>query len=278
MSPESATYVAELEHQVKTVGPWINTTSYSIPVYTVGSSQPKVPVKLDKSGSGSVGELARVLAAGVPIPPAAEPARGTDHSLVVWQPSQNALWEFWLAKKVDGAWHAEWGGKMNDVSANPGYFDDPSDWGGSATSLSLLGGLMRISELRSGHIDHALALGIPEAQAGHYVFPAQRDDGNLRSPDAIPEGTRFRLDPKLNINALKLPRMTKIIALAAQRYGMIVRDQSGAVSLYAEDPAPTGSNPYSGPYGLFGGLGPDDLMRHFPWSHLEVTRPGWRHR
>lgn len=278
LSPESSTYVADLEHQVQEVGPWINTTSYSVPVYTVGSGVPLVPVKLDQSGSGSVGELARAFARGVPIPAGARPAAGTDKSLVIWQPSSNTLWEFWLAHAIDGVWHAKWGGKMTDVSSNPGYFDHPADWGASATSLSLLGGLMRISELRSGHIDHALALAVPEAQAGHFVYPAQRDDGRESSPTAIPEGTRFRLDPNLNVKALHLPPITQEIALAAQRYGMIVRDQSGAVSLYAEDPTRTGSDPYAGPHGLFDGLAPNVILRAFPWSHLHVVSPSWGRR
>ena len=156
--------------------------------------------------------------------------------MVVWQPSTNTLWEFWRMHTVDGKWHAKWGGKMSDVSGSPGYYTDPSDWGGSATSLSVLGGLMRISELKAGHIDHALALAIPAAAFNKFVYPAQRDDGYDKSPDAIPEGTRFRINPKLDIKALHLPRATQIMAEAAQKYGIIVRDQAGALAFYGEPP------------------------------------------
>lgn len=274
LSPRSATYVHDLGTQLRQYGPWINTTQYSVPVYTVGPDAPRVPVVLDARG-GSATRLARDLSAGVPIPPQARAARGTDAHLVVWQPTRNTLWEFWQARKVGGQWHARWGGKMTNVSRNPGYFDDPPDWGATATSLPLLGGLMRIGEIRAGHIDHALALGIPHAQAGRFVSPAQRSDGNDSSPDTITEGTRFRLDPKLDINALKLPSMTKLIALAAQRYGLIVRDQAGSVLLYAEDPSPTGTDPYGGVHGLFDGLSAAAVLRAFPWSHLEVVSPSW---
>jgi hypothetical protein len=276
LAPNSSALVTQLEAQVKAKGPWINTTPYSIPVYTVSDSQPTVPVKLDQQGPGSVGELSRVLAAGVPIPTDAHAAAGTDKSLVIWQPSRDRLWEFWQARTAGGKWNAVWGGLMNHVSRNPGYFDDPHDWGGSATSLALLGGLMRISELRAGHIDHALALAIPAAAKGRFVYPAQRGDGVDTSPNAIPEGARLRLDPKLNINALHLPPTTRMMALAAQRYGIIVRDQSGSVSFYAEDPTTTGSDPYGGTHGLFDGLSPHDLLNDFPWSHLEVISPSWR--
>jgi hypothetical protein len=276
LAPNSSGLVGQLEAQVKAKGPWINTNQYSVPVYTVGDSQPTVPVKLDQHGPGSVGELASVLAAGVPIPKDAHAAAGTDKSLVVWQPGRDRLWEFWQARKIDGQWHAFWGGRMNNVSRNPGYFDDPNDWGGSGTSLALLGGLMRPSELRAGHIDHALALAIPAAAKGRFVYPAQRGDGVDTGPDAIPEGTRFRLDPKLNIDALHLPPTERMMALAAQRYGIIVRDQAGAVVFYAQDPTPTGSDPYGGTYGLFDGLSPADLLKNFPWSHLQVVSPSWR--
>ncbi len=276
LAPNSSTLVSQLESQVKAKGPWINTSPYSIPVYTVGNDQPTVPVTLDQHGPGSVGELASVLAAGVPIPKDAHAAAGTDKSLVIWQPGRDRLWEFWQARKVNGKWNAVWGGRMNNVSRNPGYFDDPNDWGGSATSLALLGGLMRISELRSGQIDHALALAIPAAAKGRFVYPAQRGDGVDTRPNAIPEGTRFRLDPKLDINALQLPPTTRMMALAAQRFGIIVRDQSGSVSFYSEDPTTTGSDPYGGTYGLFDGLSPHDLLKNFPWGHLEVVSPSWR--
>jgi hypothetical protein len=273
--PQSSTYVGELQQEMQGHGEWINTNQYSIPVYTVGANQPLVPVRLDQSAPGSVDALARTFAAGVPIPAGAHAAAGTDQSLVIWQPSRNVEWEFWRAHQVNGVWHAYWGGKMTDVSGNPGYFTSPSDWGGSATSLDLLGGLMTFSDLRSGHIDHALAMAIPTSAQGRFVYPAQRGDGHDSSPSAIPEGTRFRLNPNLNIDALHLPPLTRMMALAAQRYGIIVRDQAGSISFYGQDPTPTGTDPYSGPHGLFDGLAPDKLLQAFPWSQLQVVDPSW---
>ncbi|MGH2870789.1 MAG: hypothetical protein ACRDNK_24870 [Solirubrobacteraceae bacterium] len=276
LSPNSGKYVSELGTQLRQAGAWINATQFSVPVYTVGPDTPRVPVTLDTSG-GSADRLASDFRAGVPIPSGARAAAGTDAHLVIWQPSHNTLWEFWQARLVNGSWHARWGGKMPDVAQSPGYFTNPTDWGGTGTSLSLLGGLMRINELKAGHIDHALALSIPHAQAGHFVYPAQRSDGNDPNSGQIPEGTRFRLDPKLNIAAMKLPSMTKMIAIAAQRYGIIVRDQAGSVAFYAEDPTPTKTDPYGGPHGLFDGLSAAALLRVFPWSHLQVVSPSWNH-
>lgn len=273
LSPRSSEYVAQLLSQVREYGGWINSYSYSVPVYTVARDQPLVPVTLDTSGPGLVEELAQTFKQGVPIPRGAKAAAGSDQHMVIWQPSTNTMWEFWHAQQVNGVWHASWGGKMSNVSSNPGYFTPQSDWGATATSLPLLGGLIGIRELQSGHVDHALALAIPHAAFGVVAFPAERSDGNERTPGAIPEGTRFRLDPRLDIAGLHVPEAVRILAEAAQRYGMIVRDQSYAVTLYAQDPTPLGRNPYYGPHGLFDGLSPAVLMRYFPWQALQVVRP-----
>jgi hypothetical protein len=273
LSSDSRTYVDDLLGQVSHYGTWINTTSYSVPVYVVPRGEHRVPVRLDISGPGSVSELAATFHAGVPSPTGAIPARGSDASMVIWQPSRNTLWELWKSADSTGGWHARWGGKMSDVSSNPGYFTTPSDWGGSATSLSLLGGLITPRDLRAGAINHTLALSIPHAEAKQFVFPAQRTDGNDTSSTQIPEGTRFRLRPSLDISSLHLPLLTAMIARAAQRYGMIVRDQSGDVVLYAEDPSSIGHDPWNGVHGAFRGMSPAQLLRNFPWRDLEAVSP-----
>ena len=118
-------------------------------------------------------------------------------------------------------------------------------------------------------------MAIPHTKANTFVFPAQRTDGDSTAWNAIPEGTRFRLPASLDINALNLPRQTKMMALAAQKYGIIVRDGAGAVTFYAEDPylyqQKNGLNPY--PVYAFGGQSPSQLLASFPWSKLKVVRP-----
>jgi hypothetical protein len=157
---------------------------------------------------------------------------------------------------------------MTGVSRNPGYF--PTPFGGSGTSLSLLGGLMTIKELESGRIDHALALSIPTTAAGVFTWPAQRGDGKTTGSDAIPEGTHFRIDPSLDVTKLGLTPTGLAMARAAQKYGIVIRDTAGVVVFYAEDPITTGSNPYGR---IFGGKYPHQVLRGFPWQHLQVVAP-----
>ncbi len=137
----------------------------------------------------------------------------------------------------------------------------------------MVAGTITIDELRAGVIPHALALNIPWALPNVYSWPAQRTDGTSTDPDAIPEGARFRLDPDLDIDKLGLPPMARMMAKAMQRYGMIVRDQTGhAVSFFAENSAQFGTDPYTGPGGFFGGQPPDRLTRALPWEHLQLVK------
>lgn len=268
LDPKSAIYVSELDQQLARYGPWFNTTSYSVPVYTVGPDQPTVPVQLDPTAYSPA--LAQAWRA-VPLPANAKPAAGIDGSLVVWQPSTDKMWEFWQLARDHSGWHARWGGYMASVSTNPGYYTSHTDWGSSATSLPAIAGLVRISELESGHIDHALSLALPETSSLVYSWPAERTDGNIANPDAIPEGAHFRLDPSLDISELHLPRFIRMLAEAAQRYGLIVHDRGGAVSLFGEDPSQYGTNPWLGP-DAFGDNSVITMMQGFPWAHLQVLR------
>jgi hypothetical protein len=273
LDPQSGAVTGELLRQVNdgfAAGPppTINTNAYTPTVYTVASSTPRVRVALDRP-PGYARDLAAAFAS-VPLPAGARPSPGSDGELVVWQPATGTLWEFWRLRRAADGWHATWGGRMRHVTDSPGAFTEPhADWGTSASSLPLVGGLITPSELGAGKIDHAVALGIPRARAGVFALPAQRTDGNLRCAHAVPEGAHFRLDPGLDIAALRLPPATATLARAAQRYGIVVREQSGAVAFYAQNAASLQGDPYPR---LFGGQSPTDLLRSFPWSRLQLVK------
>jgi hypothetical protein len=261
LDPSSDALVADLQRQVATYGPWINTTQYSVPIYKVPSTQPTVRVTLDKYNPS----LQEAFEA-VPLPETAKPAAGWDKHLVVWQGYTDTMWEFWaLSRKTDG-WHAGWGAKIVRASRSIGVL--PSPLGATATGLPLAGGLMRPFELSDRVIPHALALGLPNLRSSVFTWPATRTDGTFAG--GIPAGTRFRLPASLDVSSLGLSPAVKAMAVAAQKYGILVRDTSGAVTFYAEDPAPTGSNPYPA---LFGTGWMDQAAATFPWSRLQVVAP-----
>jgi hypothetical protein len=257
-------------------GPWIATGETS-PLYVVPANQPTVPVRLD-AGAWATG-LQQTFGS-VPIPATAQPAAGPDAHMTVWQPSTDKLWEFFKASKKADGWHASFGGAMNSVSQSPGYFDASSwpglsepVWGATATSLPVIAGTMMIRELQAGVIPHALAMNIPWAKPKTYSLPAQRTDGASTDPNAIPEGARFRIDPTVDLSQIVMPPLTRMMAVAAQRYGMIVRDQTGhAISFFAENPSRYATNPYISPGGFYGGPNPTAVMRAFPWQYVQLVK------
>jgi hypothetical protein len=278
IDPSSAAIVHQFDEEVfasesPTSGPTINTVRWSVPVYTVPANEPVVRVKL-REGSPSL----QAAWDAVPLPSNARPAAGTDKHLVVWQPSSDRLWEFWRLENGSAGWEATWGGAMQNVSSNPGVYGPEawpgasSLWGGSASSLSLAGGLITLEDLAVGKINHALNLSIPNVREGAYSSPAQRDDGSSTSPLALPEGAHLRLEPGLDLAALHLPHVTLLIAEAAQRYGVFIRSQGGSVAFEAQDPTPTGTEPYAGRGGYFEGKTAPQLLASFPWSHLQLLK------
>jgi hypothetical protein len=258
------------------MGPWISTTKCSTPLYRVSADQATVRVALDSPGLSWRATLQAANVA-VPIPAGARPADCTDGHMTVWQPSTGKLWEFWRARKQTDGWHASWGGAIKDVSRSPGYYTPDAwpglsqwNWGASATSLPVIGGTMLIDELRARTINHALALALPETRAREFSWPAQRTDG-AGPPDTLPEGARLRIDPRLDLDKLNLPPLTRMMAEAAQRYGIVIRDKTNwAIGFYAEDPV--SGDPYRGAGGFFAGKWPHELLASFPWDSLQVLK------
>jgi hypothetical protein len=267
-----AAFAAEIDRERQSgIGPWIATAQGSTPLYRVARSQRRVHVALDTAGAPA---LQRAFKA-VPIPDGAKPAGGPDRHLTVWQPSTDTLWEFFAARREGGAWHARWGGAIRRVSKSRGYYSTAAwpgatpFWGASASSLPVVGGTILLDDLRRGRIDHALAINLPAGRADTFAWPAQRTDGT-GPPSVLPEGARLRLDPKLDLSRLRLPRLTRMIAEAVQRHGIVVRDQTHhGTTLLAEDPTRLGSNRYSR---YFAGKTPAELLARFPWDRLQVLR------
>lgn len=245
-----------------------------MPIYEVPASQPTVKVTLENASKSPALQAAWE---AVPLPANAQPATGTDKHLVVWQPSTNKLWEFWKLEQTSKGWQAMWGGAMEKASSDPGVYGLEAwpgatlGWGASATSLSIAGGLITFEDIELGQINHALAMAIPGPRVELFASPAHRTDGTSTALTSIPEGAHLRLDPSLDLAALKLPHFTLMLAEAAQRYGIFVRDRAAKVVFYAQDPT-EGTDPYTGSSGYFEGKTSKQLLAVFPWSHLQLLQ------
>jgi hypothetical protein len=277
LDPSSAVLVQSLvaevaREQTARIGPWISVGRRAAPLYRVGPDQRRVRVHLDNGNERFRRTLQRAFAS-VPIPAAARPADPPDGHMTVWQPATDKLWEFYRARREPDGWHARWGGAIRRVSKSRGYYTRAAwrgakpAWGATASSLPVIGGAMLLDELGRGRIDHALAINVPFARAGVFAWPAQRTDGD-GGPTTLPEGARLRLDPTLVLGELGLPKLTRMIARAAQRYGLVVRDQTGhGISLFGENPSQFGGDPYRK---YFRGRTPQQLLADFPWERLQV--------
>jgi hypothetical protein len=280
LDPNSRAIVENLNREVETEildrsGPWINTTSYSVPLYRVSASTPPVRVHLVSPYRATA--LRRAFGA-VPLPPNAIPSPGSDGHLVVWQPRSDRLWEFWHLRRQNGDWQAGWGGAIRDASHSSGAYGPKAWpgatrlWGASASSLSIAGGLITLQDLNRGWINHALTISLPEVRAGVFASPARRTDGTSSDPLSLPEGAHLRLAPGLDLPSLHLPHMTLMLARAAQRYGIFVRDKAKNVAFNAQPPRSPSRNPYRGPDGYFEEEAPRELLASFPWAHLQLLR------
>ena len=270
----SAAFVAEFLRQKKsyygTVS--INTTAYASPVYVVGPDVPTVRVtEWDCQHKKFTDPRLAKQWEAVPIPPYAEPADGTDAEMTIYQPASDTVWEFWQARKTNGQWQACWGGQLTHASASSGIF--PNYYGTTATSLPFLGGQITVAELRRGEINHAMGIALVDAEAWNiFSWPATRSDGwnPKHAPNRIPEGLRFRLDPTVDVDSLSLHPIGKVIAKAAQKYGFVVWDKAGGISLRAENPKSYTTRGQPDPYvELFGKTPAWALFNNFPWDKLQ---------
>ena len=100
LDPNSAAITAHLEAFVSAglanrTGPWINTSQYSTPIYTVPVDQPTVSVILEYDNPALQAALS-----AVPIPADAEPAAGSDAEITIYQSSTDTLWEMWEMRQA----------------------------------------------------------------------------------------------------------------------------------------------------------------------------------
>jgi hypothetical protein len=270
----SANYVKEFLRQKKTYYGTvnINTTSYTSPVYYASYSTPKTTVKeWDCQRKGFIDRILKESWTNVPVPTYAIPAKGSDAEMTVYDASTDTLWEFWRMRKNDGVWEACWGGRIKGAKSNQGTFN--TYYGTTATSLPFIGGQITAEELAAGEIKHVLGISLIDIEKKSiFSWPAQRSDGvnPYNALHRIPEGARFRLHPSVNVDTLPMSRAGKIIAKAAQKYGFVVWDRAGAISLRAQNTYSYTQLGKVNPYPkLFDGKPAYQVLNGFPWEKLQ---------
>lgn len=274
LDPKSKLYVAEFLRQKAahygTVS--VSVYSYTSPVYVVPTNAATTPVTAwDCQNKGERNAELNRQWAHVPIPANARESAGTDGEMTVYQPATNSMWEFWQMRNKNGRWEACWGGKMTNVSTNDGIWPNP--YGTTATGLPFLGGQITAEELQRGEIRHVIGISLVDLEdATVFSWPATRSDGHNPNKVAnrIPEGTRFRLDPNVDVDALNMSATGKVIAKAAQQYGFVVWDKAGAIVIRAQNAQSYVTHGQPDPYpALFNGKEEWAVLQGFPWDKLQ---------
>jgi hypothetical protein len=208
---------------------------WTVPVYYADATTPKVSVAMTASWAPAT------TMTGVPMPANAAPDPSTDGHMAVLDKSTGCEYDFWKATRSStGAWSAGWGNSL--MASGTGVY--PNGLSARGSGFGLGAGLVSKPELTAGAINHALVFSFPTTKAGGPVLPATESDGQSSAAGAIPEGAHLQLDPSLDLSTFGLLGWQLTIARTLQRYGMILGDSGGGVSLYAENASTAGAYPW----------------------------------
>jgi hypothetical protein len=97
--------------------------------------------------------------------------------------------------------------------------------------LPSFAGLIRTGELRDGRIPHALAAQVPASMLKRaFVWPAYAIDRDAGYSGTLPMGALLAIPPSVDVDDLGLSPLGKVVAHAAQDYGVYVVDRGGSGS------------------------------------------------
>jgi hypothetical protein len=191
---------------------------YGIPVNTVGGGQATHRVRFQYASESDKGPY--------PIPAKPQIEAGSDRHMLIVDRGNCKLYELFDARHTASGWRAGSGAIWTLTSNHL----RPNGWtSADAAGLPILPGLVRHSEVKAGLIDHALRFTAPHTCSGH-IYPARHDAGSGSCANWPPMGLRIRLKASFDVSSL--PRPARVIAIALQRYGMILADNgsSGYIS------------------------------------------------
>ena len=187
---------------------------YGIPVTVVGADHPKVRVRFTYASESDrvrypLGDDTRIEGGWR--------AAGDRHAIVVDR-SSCRLYEIWNTKRRNGTWHAG-SGAVWDLTSNRLR---PDGWtSADAAGLPILPGLLRWSEVASGHVDHAIRF-TTDVTDRRYVWPARHQAGSVNNRNYPPMGARFRLKASFDVAGYRAD--TRVVLRAMQTYGLVLAD------------------------------------------------------
>ncbi len=141
-----------------------------------------------------------------------------DRHLLIVDPGNGKLHEFWQARKTDAGWEA----------SNAATFDlrtgalRPEGWtSADAAGLPIFPASVRYDECERGLVEHAMRVTVHRTQRA-YVLPATHFASRLTDPNLPRMGERLRLRPDFNTSGF--PPHARAILEGLKKYGMFVAD------------------------------------------------------
>jgi hypothetical protein len=153
-----------------------------------------------------------------PIPASPKTEGGSDAHILMVDKDLCRLYELFAAHKVGAEWRAGSGATW-DLRSNALR---PAGWtSADAAGLPILPGLVRYDEVTAGEIAHALRFTTDETRSA-YIYPARHEASDSGSASLPPMGLRVRLKDTYDVSDFS--PQARVIAVALQRYGMILAD------------------------------------------------------
>jgi hypothetical protein len=144
-------------------------------------------------------------------------ADGDRHVLIVDRKTCR-LFELYDVHHSSGRWAA---GSGATWSLNSNKLR-PAGWtSADAAGLPILPGLLRLDEVKAGHVDHAIRF-TTNITDRRYIWPARHQAGSVNDPSYPPMGARFRLKASFPISSYR--KDTRVVLRAMKRYGLVLAD------------------------------------------------------
>ena len=141
-----------------------------------------------------------------------------DRHIIVVDPGNGKLYEFWQSRKTDAGWQA----------SNEATFDlrtgalRPERWtSGDAAGLPIFPAVVRYDEVERGIVEHAMRFTVRRTRRA-YVLPATHWASPHKDRDLPRMGERFRLRQDFDISGF--PPHAQAILRGLKKYGMFVAD------------------------------------------------------
>jgi hypothetical protein len=221
LAPDSDRLIAALAADSSPKYLNLGVSKFSHPVYWATASDPI------KKFTGTQFRLNPELTTGVHVPAGALPADSSDSEMAVYDLATGIVWNTWhTVRRADGSYTAGgsdlWYLGSNGLDGRLAQSNDARNRGHRGYPQAALG-YVRLDEIQAGKIEHVLKVALNNTAPCH-VFPGVGDESGT---GAICEGARLRIKPSVDLSKRALSPAARIVATAAQRYGLVVGDQSG---------------------------------------------------